>query len=84
MAEGARLVLLAKPDCGACDAAEPAVRSIAAALGIGWEREESADPRVPVVLLRAPGGDMGRDAELADGEIDAAALAVAARRALGR
>ena len=80
MAEGARLVLLAKPDCGACDAAEPAVRSIAAALGIGWEREESADPRVPVVLLRAPGGA----AELADGEIDAVALAVAARRALGR
>ncbi len=80
MAEDARLVLLAKSDCGACDAAEPAVRSIAAALGIAWEREESADPRVPVVLLRAA----GRDAELADGKIEAATLAAAARRALGR
>ena len=80
MAEDARLVLLAKSDCGACDAAEPAVRSIAAALGIGWQREESTDPRVPVVLLRDPGGD----AELADGEIDAAQLAMAVRRALGR
>lgn len=77
---GPRLILLAKPGCSACDDAEPALRGIAAALGIGWRRERSDDPRVPVVLLRREGGG---GEELAAGAIEPGRLARAARRALG-
>lgn len=76
----ARLVLLAKPDCAACEAAEPAVRSIAAALDVPWTRERTERADAPIVLLRTD------DAEttLARTLVEPAALARAARRALGR
>lgn len=77
---GARLVLLAKPDCAACDEAEPAVRSIAAALGVPWGRERTERADAPIVLLRADGAET----TLAQTLVEPAALARAARRALGR
>ena len=76
----ARLVLLARPDCAACEEAEPAVRSIAAALGVSWGRERTERADAPVVLLRSDGGET----TLARVLFEPAALARAARRALER
>ena len=80
MADQPRLVLVAKPDCSACDDAEPAVRGIAAALGIAWRREERAEPRAPLIRIERGGASI----ELAAIEIDPASLADAAGKALAR
>ena len=76
----ARLVLLARPDCAACEEAEPTVRSIAAALGVPWCRERTERADAPIVLLRSD----GVETTLARALVEPAALARAARRALGR
>lgn len=52
----ARLTLLTKPGCPACDEAREHLRGIAAELGEEWdERDAAADPefwdRLPVLLL---------------------------------
>lgn len=78
--DGARLVLLAKPDCAACEAAEPVVRSIAAALDLPWGREHTERADAPIVLLRTDGAET----TLARTLVEPAALARSARRALGR
>ena len=63
-----------------CDGSQDIALQIAAALGVPWCRERTERADAPVVLLRSDGGET----TLARTLVEPAALARAARRALGR